>query len=215
MRQNLPIAISLVLIAACFGFADQSADESGFESLFDGKTLAGWEGDKNWFRVQGGAVVAGSLKKKIPNNFFLATEKTYGDFELRLEAKLQGEGKNAGIQFRTRRIPNHHEVSGYQADMGQAGKRTCWGSLYDESRRRKFLAEPDAEAAGKIVKENDWNTFRIRCQGPKIEIWLNGLKTVDYVEADANIERNGIIALQIHGGKPAEASYRKIRIKPL
>ncbi len=61
----------------------------------------------------------------MPRNEFLCTKKTYGNFELRLEAKLVGKGDNAGIQFRTRRIPNHHEVSGYQADMGMLGNDRC------------------------------------------------------------------------------------------
>ncbi len=60
-------------------------------------------------------------------------------FELRLQAKLVGDGKNAGIQFRSQRIPNHHEVIGYQCDMGEMGNRSIWGSIYDESRRKKFI----------------------------------------------------------------------------
>ena len=189
--------------------------EHGFIPLFDGESLNGWEGDENWFRVEGGAIVAGSLERSIPNNFFLATTKEYEDFELRLDAKLVGQGENAGVQFRTKRIPNHHEVSGYQADMGMARNQPIWGSLYDESRRRKMLVEGDPKKVDAVLRDNDWNQFRIRCQGPRIEIWLNGLKTVDYTEIEDEIDRSGIVALQIHGGKPSEASYRNIRIKPL
>jgi hypothetical protein len=60
-----------------------------------------------------------------------------------------------------------------------------------------------------------WNKFVIRCQGPRIQIWINGLATVDYTEKEEGIAGSGIIGLQIHGGPPAEASYRKIRIKEL
>jgi len=112
------------------------------QKLFDGRTLNGWEGNLEIFRVQDGAIVGGTLKQKIDHNWFLCTTKEYGDFELRLKCKLIGEGANAGIQFRTRRIPNHHEVIGYQADMGQQ----WWGKLYDESRRRRVLAGPGAQA---------------------------------------------------------------------
>jgi hypothetical protein len=193
---------------ACFG-------EEGFTPLFDGKTLDGWEGKSDVFRVEEGAIVAGSLKQAIPRNEFLCTTRDYGDFELRLEARLRGEGKNAGVQFRSRRIPDHHEVIGYQCDMGVMAERPIWGSLYDESRRRKFLADGDAEKLAKALKADDWNELVVRCEGPRIRIWVNGLQTVDYTEADESLERTGLIGLQIHGGKPAEAAYRKLRIKVL
>src|SRR5437763_15687788 len=85
--------------------------------LFDGKTLAGWEGDKNTWRVEDGAIVGGSLDKAVPRNEFLCTTRSFGDFELKVKFKLLGDKKdaNAGVQFRTRRIPKHHEVIGYQA----------------------------------------------------------------------------------------------------
>ncbi|HEV7279296.1 MAG TPA: DUF1080 domain-containing protein [Pirellulaceae bacterium] len=195
--------------------ASAAADE-GFVSLFDGKTLAGWEGNEKAFRVKDGAVVAGSLSDVIPQNEFLCTTQEYGDFELRLQAKLDGKGENAGIQFRSERVPNHHEVSGYQCDMGRAWNRSVWGALYDESRRNKMLAEPTAEAAEKATREpGQWNDFVIRCEGPRVQIWLNGVQTVDYEEKDADIARRGIVGLQIHGGEPALASYRNIRLKLL
>ena len=214
MRQLLCCMFLLGSLTSFLAFAD-SPREDGFTAIFDGKTLKGWEGKLPMFRVEDGAVVAGTLKEKIPNNEFLCTEKTYKNFELRLKAKLVGEGANAGIQFRTKRIPNHHEVSGYQCDMGFMGKDNIWGSLYDESRRKKFLVIGPQEAVQKAVKLNDWNDFVIRCEGAQIQLWVNGVQTVDYTEKDADIEDSGIIALQIHGGPPSEASYRDIRIKEL
>jgi hypothetical protein len=99
--------------------------------------------------------------------------------------------------------------------MGVMAERPIWGSLYDESRRRKFLADGDAEKLAKALKADDWNELVVRCEGPRIRIWVNGLQTVDYTEADESLERTGLIGLQIHGGKPAEAAYRKLRIKVL
>ena len=195
--------------------ADKPMAEVGFGPLFDGKTLAGWEGKKEVFPVREGAIVAGSLKNPIANNEFLCTTKSYGDFELRLQAKLVGPGNNAGIQFRSRRIPNHHEVIGYQCDMGSWKPGVIWGALYDESRRRKMLAEGKQAEIAKALKKNDWNDLVIHCQKNRIQIWLNGNQTVNYLEKDTKIATKGIIGLQIHGGKPSMASYRKIRIKPL
>jgi len=192
------------------------ADEPGFVSLFDGKTLDGWEGNLKHFRVQDGTIVAGSLKEQIPNNEFLCSKKSYGDFELRLDARLQGQGDNAGVQFRSQRIPNHHEVSGFQCDIGRMKDKPIWGWLYDESRRKKFLAEAsDGEKLKAALKTDGWNELVIRCVGPRIQIFVNGVPTVDYTETDANIARTGIFGLQIHGGPPAEASYRNIRLKEL
>ncbi|HRK36729.1 MAG TPA: DUF1080 domain-containing protein, partial [Candidatus Hydrogenedentes bacterium] len=175
------------------------------------KTFDGWEGNLTAFRVEDGAIVGGSLNEKIVRNEFLCTTREYGDFELRVTFKLLGEGVNAGVQFRTKRIPNHHEVSGYQADMGQG----YWGCLYDESRRNKVLAGPEKEKIAKIVKENDWNEYVIRAEGKRIQLWLNGTKTVDYTETDDSVDRKGVIALQIHSGPPSEAWYKNISIREL
>lgn len=208
----------LTIMAMAIYLADRStvlrADDD-FRALFDGQTLAGWEGNEKIFRVENGAIVGGTLAARVERNEFLCTTREYGDFELRLQAKLVGPGDNAGVQFRTRRIPNHHEVSGYQCDMGSTPQRPIWGSLYDESRRKRFLAEGDAEALRKVLRPQDWNDLVIRCEGPRIRIWINQLLTVDYTETEPDMERTGVIGLQIHGGAPAEAAYRQIRIREL
>lgn len=210
------ISAILSLVSGLLAGAVLAADEEpGFVSIFDGKTLDGWEGNLKVFRVQDGAIVAGTLKEKIANNEFLCSKKQYGDFELRLEAKLVGKGENAGIQFRSQRIPNHYEVIGYQYDMGSANGRSIWGSLYDESRRRKFMADGDDAEIKKVLKPDGWNQVVIRCEGPRVQLWVNGLQTVDFRETEKDIAAKGIIGLQIHGGEPSEASYRKIRIKEL
>jgi hypothetical protein len=218
MLRYLPVLWIMGFVASILPIKSTSAAdkvEEGFTSLFDGKTLAGWEGKEEIFRVVEGAITAGSLNANVKQNEFLCTKKDYGDFELRLEAKLVGPGENAGIQFRSERIPNHHEVIGYQCDMGLAGGKSIWGALYDESRRKKFLATGDDTLLQKAVKADGFNHVVIRCEGPRIQLWVNDVATVDYTEAESNIARTGKIALQIHGGKPAEASYRNIRIKEL
>ena len=213
---KLRIALLAITCLAYAGAAPFVATADDWTPLFDGKSLDGWEGNAKVFRVHAGAIVAGSLEAPIAHNEFLVTRKAYANFELRLEAKLTGEGKNAGVQFRSRRIPNHHEVIGYQCDMGVMKQRNIWGWLYDESRRRKFLAEAsDEKAVAAKFQSGEWNRLRIRCEGPKIQIWVNEVQTVDYTEKQDDIPRAGHIALQIHGGAPAEASYRKIQLKEL
>lgn len=183
--------------------------------LFDGTTFAGWEGKTaTTFRIESGAIVGGNLKEKVPNNEFLATTRTYTNFVLRLECKLIGPG-NAGIQIRTKRIPNHYEVSGYQADMSAGADGGYWGCLYDESRRNKVLARPARDVILKALKPDDWNLYEIRCEGPRIRLSLNGVQTVDYTETEPGIANSGIIAVQIHGGPPSEAWYRNLVIEEL
>ena len=183
--------------------------------LFDGKTFTGWEGDTNTvWRIEDGALVAGSLTAKQEKNNFLATTKTYGDFELTLKWKLEGtEGfVNGGVQFRTERIPNHHEVSGYQADLGKGYD----GALYDESRRKKILAQPTPEVLAQAQKPvGEWNDYRIRAEGKHIQIWLNGIQTVDYTETEPNIATSGIIAVQIHGNATSIVRYKDLIIDEL
>jgi hypothetical protein len=211
------LAAVAVVVVASLGVAvladDQQGAKSGAQpvSLFDGKTFKGWEGNLKSFRIEDGAIVGGTLSEKIPRNEFLCTEQTYGDFELRARVKLIGTGANAGIQFRTKRIPNNHEVIGYQADMGEG----WWGSLYDESRRKRLLATADKALIAKILKPGDWTDYVIRAQGARIQLFINGQQTVDYTETDAQIERSGVIAVQIHGGPPSEAWYRDITIVDL
>ena len=125
------------------------------------------------------------------------------------------QGENAGIQFRSERVPNHHEVIGFQCDMGMAQGKSIWGALYDESRRRKFLAQGDHEQIMAKFKKDDFNAIVIRCEGPRIRIWVNEVPTVDYEEKEPGIATRGVIGLQIHGGEPGEAAYRNVRVQEL
>jgi hypothetical protein len=203
------------LLASTLVFAFAFVAHAEPVPLFDSKTFAGWEGDiGSVWRIEDGALVAGSLEKKQEKNNFLATTKQYGDFELTLKWKLEGtEGfVNGGVQFRTERIPNHHEVSGYQADLGKGYD----GALYDESRRKKMLAQPSPEVLAKAQKPlGQWNDYRIRAQGSRIQIWLNGVQTVDYTETEPGINTTGIIAVQIHGAATSIVRYKDLMIEEL
>ncbi len=204
--------LSIFFLISLIGYSCKRTPDPAQNSAI---VTPGWEGNSEYFRMENDAIVAGNLNTAIPNNEFLCTEKSYKNFEIKLQAKLTGEGQNAGIQFRSKRIPDHFEVIGYQCDMGRAGDQSIWGALYDESRRREFLVLPPSDSIRKVLKENDWNQFIIRAEGPRIQIWLNGFQTVDYVEQVKDIDEEGIICLQIHSGPPAEAWYKDIEIKEL
>ncbi len=185
--------------------------------IFDGKTFDGWEGDtaKTW-RIEDGCFVGGSLEEKVPRNEFLATKKRYRDFELTVKFKLVGtEGfVNSGVQFRSVRIDKPaNEMSGYQADIGEP---EWWGCLYDESRRNKVIAKSDMTKVAPVLKKGDWNEYKIRCEGPRIQLWLNGVQTVDYTETDPEIaKQDGFVAIQIHGGAKAEVRFKDMVIEEL
>ena len=187
------------------------AAQSAAASLFDGRSLAGWEGNTNVWRVRDQAIVGGSMNGN-PQNEFLATVRSYTNFVLRLEYRLIGtEGfVNSGVQFRSVRVSNPpNEMRGYQADIG-AGTSGC---LYDESRRNNYLARCSDDTIKRLEKAGDWNRCEIRGEGTHLQIWLNGEKTVDYTETDATIPQAGLIALQIHGGNKAEVSFRNITVR--
>ncbi len=182
-------------------------------ALFNGTDLANWDGDPAVWRVRDGAIVGGSLDGN-PRNEFLATKKSYQNFVLRLEYRLIGTKGfvNGGVQFRSVRIPKPpNEMSGYQADIG-AGHSGC---LYDESRRKKFMARATDEQIKHLEKPGDWNRYEIRCEGPETMITLNGEPTVTYTETDPSVAPTGLIALQIHGNCSAEISFRNITLEPL
>jgi hypothetical protein len=182
--------------------------EQGFVPLFDGRTLAGWEGDAKLWKVEDAMIVGDS--PGIKQNEFLATKKSYGDFELRLEFRLRkGEG-NTGVQFRSRRVERSSEVSGYQADIGEK----YWGCLYDESRRNRILVQAPADL-NKVLRKDDWNEYVIRAEGDHVRLSLGGMQTVDYRETDAAISRDGVIALQVHAGGPLRVEFRNLRIREL
>lgn len=181
--------------------------------LFDGKSLAGWEGDPGTWRVEDGAIVGGSRERRVPRNEFLCTTRAYRNFHLRLQYQLDGtEGfVNAGVQVRSRRItrpPN--EVSGYQADIGA----DCTGDLYDESRRNRYLLRARPGLVPPLLRP-DWNDLEIRCEGRRLRLWVNDVQTVDYAEWEPDIPDEGVIALQVHGGAKAVARYRRITVREL
>jgi hypothetical protein len=191
----------LSLLLATAGFA---ADEPGFRPLFDGKTLKGWEGDARLWRVENGEIVGSTDGVKIEQNTFLVYKaQEFGNFVLKVEVKLRNH--NSGIQFRSEELPNH-VMRGYQADMAEGN---WWGGVYEEKGTRGVMVNGWKGKAENVVKNNDWNEVEIRCQGPNIQILINGLPTAELTD---DLKLSGLIGFQLHRGPDMEARFRNIRI---
>lgn len=206
-------------LALALAFASQlpaAEEESGFVPLFDGKSLAGWvqKGGKAKYAVEDGAIVGSS----VPNtsNSFLCTEKTYGDFILELDFKVDPQ-LNSGVQIRSNSLPDYKKgvVHGYQVEIDPSA-RAWTGGIYDESRRGWLFDLKKNEAARKAFKQGEWNHFRVECRGDSIKTWLNGVPAADL--KDSTTPR-GFIALQVHGvgdrKDPLQIRWKDIRIKDL
>ena len=212
MPRSRPRLAALLVVIAAASLPAVAADPV---RLFDGASFAGWNGDteKTW-RVEDGAIVAGSPDAAAPRNEFLATDREFENFEMKLEYRMDCTGGcNAGVQFRSKRVPNHHEVSGYQADIAPG----ITGGLYDESRRNKMLGTPPKELQEKAIAaaKEGWNEYTIRAEDRRIRLSINGIELLDYTEPDETIPLKGMIALQIHGGLKGTIRYRNLRITEL
>jgi hypothetical protein len=206
--------LGLAVLTLGLALADEPSTKTA--PLFDGKTFDGWDGDtKTTWRIEDGCLVGGTLNRKLPRNEFLATNKEYGDFVLTLKFKLLGDSTktfvNSGVQIRSQRVKDSHEMIGYQADLGDG----FWACIYDESRRNKVLAAADQKAMQKALKAGEWNEYVVRAEGRRIRTWLNGEQGVDFTEADEKIPQVGRIGVQIHGGGPAEVWFKDIVIEEL
>jgi hypothetical protein len=185
-------------------------------SLFDGKTLTGWKTadpahEKLWF-VADSVIRSGDGVNKIPENTYLYTTKEYGDFEFRCLFRLSGNPAtgmiNSGIQYRS--FIKDGKMIGYQADIGKG----YWGDIYDEHRRGKLMGG-DLSTLRHLLREDGWNSYIIRCKGNRHELYINGVKTADYLEKDSAIPQKGIIAVQIHSGGVAQVEFRDLTLTEL
>ncbi|MBX9790229.1 MAG: DUF1080 domain-containing protein [Pirellulales bacterium] len=200
--------VFLVSIAAALATSVAHGADAEFRSLFDGKSLAGWTGDLELWKVADGAIIGSTEARTLKKNTFLATDKPYKNFVLRLKFKLRNG--NSGVQFRSKRF-DEHVVRGYQADIAE---NQFMGILYEEG-GRGFLKNVNADEVRPHVKAGDWNEYVITADGPHITQQLNGFKTVDYTETSDQGAKEGVIALQLHVGDPMQVMFKDIEIKEL
>ena len=176
-----------------------AGDEEGFVSLFDGKTLDGWwphtgvpafhVGGK-WEVVDG--VIVGQ-QDPPDRGGFLATKDVFGDFEIRLEVKMDYPN-DSGVFLRMGEDGMSHQVTLDNRPDGQFGK------IYLPWTQGMVHDSPDGIQA---FKQGQWNEVVIRMEGEpaRIQFWLNGVLVTDFqhtVQTTKGVPRQGYIALQVH-----------------
>ena len=210
----LPLSVALLITASLARGAE--SNEEGWVALFDGKTLEGWEQHNGTatYRVEDGCVV-GRTSEGSPNSF-MCTKKDYGDFELKLEVKVDDQ-LNSGVQIRSQSKPefNNGRVHGPQVEIATSNA----GYVYGEALNTGWLSEiPDDAAAKAAFKKGEWNQFRVKAVGKSIKTWVNGVPVADLTDEKSNMQ-SGFIALQVHGIKRGEGPYqvrwRNIYLKDL
>ena len=206
----------------------------GFESIFDGKTLDGWDGDPKFWRVEEGAIVGESSPDKQvgPNTFIIWRGGKPANFELKLQYKINST--NSGIQYRSVEMPEvaRWVLKGYQADIDAQNRYS--GQLYEE-RGRGFLAmrgqftrmweggkktligsPGDGEALKAVIKENDWNDFHVVARDNMILHVLNGHIMCAFIDDDPKGRAmEGLLGFQLHAGPPMKVEFRNILLRKL
>jgi hypothetical protein len=211
MRPFVRLALVVALLSAPALAADRvnkltkAEKKDGWQLLFDGKSLNGWDGDPEVWSVRDGFIVGSTETKDLETNTFLIYRgEKFSDFHLVADIKLRNH--NTGIQFRSEDAGGW-VVKGYQAD---AAEGNWWGSLYGEQTGRGVIQNGWKGKGETVVKPGDWNRVEVICQGRHITIKLNGLTTV---ELDDDMASSGIVALQVHRGPKMEVSFRNLKIK--
>jgi hypothetical protein len=201
---------AILLATAALSAADEPV------SLFDGKTLDGWEkkGGTATYKVEDGAIV-GTTVDGSPNTFLC--RGPYANFELNLDV-LCDTKLNSGMQIRShvyekdtpqasdsKRTRKAGEVYGYQCEIDYADRGVS-GNFWDEGRRTKWLDDfankPEARAA---KKDDQWNHYRIVANGDHIQSWVNGVPCADFHDST---DASGFIGLQVHGIKKGAGPYQ-------
>lgn len=216
--------------------APATAEESGFQSIFDGKTLAGWEGNTAYWRVENGTLVGEITPETVikSNTFLIWRGGRPRDFDLKLEYRISAGG-NSGVNYRSAQVPdpvtpsNPFAMKGYQFDID--GRKQYAGNNYEEKGRlflglrgqitRVVGSRPPvlvstfadgAELARSIT--DDWNAVHIMARGPVLSHLLNGQLMAVVVDDDApNRPVDGLIGVQVHVGPPMKVEYRNLRIR--
>ncbi|WP_425614380.1 DUF1080 domain-containing protein [Anatilimnocola sp. NA78] len=242
ISQFVLVVASLLPMAAPDGGTPAPKEAEGMKSLFNGKDLTGWDGDPKLWSVKDG-VIHGETTAEVPakgNTFIIWKDGTAKDFELRFSFRCSNTN-NSGVQYRSKHITegkvnNNWVVRGYQHELRNENKLpNVAGFIYDEGGKRgriclvgekatweadgkKLISSDliDAPAFAKLFKLDDWNDVVIIAKGKHIQHYLNDRLTLDFTDNHPELAlTEGVLALQLHAGKPMWTEFKNIRIRDL
>ncbi len=235
-RKGLIVGGALAGLVGLLAFrgALHAADGAGYEQIFDGRTLDGWDGDPTYWRVEDGNLV-GEVTPETRlrrNSFVIWRGGTTRDFELLVQYRISASG-NSGINYRSEEVPGlRWALRGYQADID--GENRYTGQNYEE-RGRRFMARrgqvtgvPDGKGPTQIavtgdadllrgaIRTGDWNEYHLIVRGNVMMHILNGRLMSMVIDDDATNRRaEGLLGMQVHVGPPMKVEFRNIRLRPL
>ncbi len=241
MIRNLLVCFALLFPVVSLA-TDAPPEPSDMKSIFNGKDLSGWDGDPKLWSVKEG-VIHGETTAEIPakgNTFIIWKDGTTRDFELRLSFRCSATN-NSGIQYRSKHITdgkvgNAWVVRGYQHELRNENQLpNVAGFIYDEGGKRgriclageqatweadgKKVAKSDLVdqvAFKKLFKLDDWNDVVIIARGNHIQHYLNNTLILDFTDNHPELAlKEGVLALQLHAGKPMWAEFKNIRIREI
>ncbi len=207
--------------------------EAGFESLFDGHTLRGWESpDMTYWTVQDDAIT-GWITQDHPctvNQYLVWKGGDLADFELKLKSRVRGEGGvNSGFQFRSRLLPDH-DIAGYQVDNNlqtdwlvrlydEFGRHTlAWRgqrTVFDERGEATHAELPEAKGPAWFRLE-EWHEYDLMCEGTRLTLKVDGRLAAEVVDGDPRRQDfYGVLGLQLHSGGPSILQFKDIRLRVL
>lgn len=234
-RRSFLFLACLAALTVMATLPDSASADDAWQTIFDGKTLDGWDGNPDFWRVEDGCITGETTKDKPTkgNTFIIWRKGETADFELTLDYKIING--NSGIQYRSFEVPNEKWViGGYQGDF-EAGD-TYSGILYGERFRgilcnrgqKTVLKKKDGKFAVEVVgsvgdtkeiqakiKKEDWNSYRIVAKGFHFQHFINDVATADCTDEDTERRAKGVLALQLHAGPAMKVQFRNIKIKHL
>jgi hypothetical protein len=232
--RRLAVNLAASLIFGFIGVASAHHGHAGEPiSLFDGKSLQGWEGDPEYWRVEEGAIVgeipSGQTLRK--NTWLVWRGGELNDFDLNVKFKLSGAAAaNSGIQFRCQ-VESIEHVSGYQADLDQGA--TWLGRIYDEHGRallvergsrvridsdgsRQLKTFAPANQYTVLFREDDWNEYQIVAVGEHVAVYINGTLFSEMIDLQqGQRDLSGLLALQLHSGPETRVEFRELSLERL
>ena len=236
-------AVTLIACTSAVAEGPRTApvESKDMQVIFNGKDLSGWDGDPRLWSVKDGAIHGVTTEKVRANGntFIIWKGGVLKDFELRLSFRCNATN-NSGIQYRSKHITgdkvrNKWIVRGYQHEIRNEIKLpSVSGFIYDEGgltggRGRTCLVGEKAtwgakgkqvtakliDQAGfeKLFKLDDWNDVIIIAKGTHIQHYMNGRLILDFDDDPKRALTEGILAFQLHAGRPMFAEFKNVRIK--